>query len=115
MSVIKSLFIPCVDTSYDEMKMIEAFYCNDIATISKVTFVPYVKRGKIYYKAYLDIYMWHDTEVAYNLIKRINNPKVEARMVYKDDNWWVVEKNTLPFTHTIVNHLIERENPKFVF
>lgn len=115
MSAINSLFIPCVHADCTALDMIDIFYVNHIATVSRITFIPFInKENTINYRAYLDIHEWHDSEAAYNLISRIKNPEKEARFVYEDDNWWNIEINKKPWMtksgrgHTIVNWLLEQ-------
>lgn len=51
-----------------------------------------------YNRVYVGVYMWHDTEIAYNFIMRLCNPLVESRFVYNNENelWWVVHINKFP-------------------
>lgn len=113
MSVIKSLFIPFVELYVDANFIMNLFYENNLATISRVTFE---NNGTPYKKAYVDIYEWHDSEIAYNFIKRLNNEKVETRLIYIDDDWWVVKINFknesfyLNEETTFVNFLVYNEN-----
>jgi len=113
--VIKSLYIPAVDVAFTADYIMDAFYCQDIATISRVTLVTYnTKYGRLN-RAYIDIHEWHPTEGAYNFIQRIKDPNREARIVHNDDNWWAVEVNRTPFIttskkmakFTTVNHLLD--------
>lgn len=112
--VIKSLFIPAIDVSFTADYIMDAFYCQDIATISQVTLVTFnAKYGPIN-RAYIDIHEWHPTEGAYNFIQRLKNPNREARIVHSDDNWWAVEMNKNPFLYirknmvksTTINYLV---------
>jgi hypothetical protein len=67
----------------------------------KICVMPDFKRGQLFYKAYIEVAEWCDREAAYNLIKKIKDPRKEARIVYEDDNWWAVEetaKEDLQFT-----------------
>jgi hypothetical protein len=93
MNPIKSLYIPCLEVSVNGQQLIDAFYINEIATVSKVTIVPFLKNLTIYNKAYVDILEWHDTEVSYNFIQRLRNPSREARLVYSDDDWFAMYIN----------------------
>jgi hypothetical protein len=54
--------------------------------------MPDFKRNQLCYTAYIEVAEWCDREVAYNLIQKIKDPTKEARIVYEDDNWWVVEE-----------------------
>ena len=99
-SVIKSLYIPAVDVAFTADYIMDAFYCQDIATISRVTLVTYnTKYGRLH-RAYIDIHEWHPTEGAYNFIQRLRDPNREARIVHNDDNWWAVDVNRTPFITT---------------
>jgi hypothetical protein len=81
-----------------------AFVPNDRAVIAllleylglfktrKICVMPDFKRNQLCYTAYIEVAEWCDREVAYNLIQKIKDPTKEARIVYEDDNWWVVEE-----------------------
>jgi hypothetical protein len=114
-SVVKSLFIPAVDVSFSAEYIMDAFYCQDIATISRVTLISSPIKTGIYNSVYLDIHEWHPTEAAYNFIQRLKDPNREARIVHADDNWWAVSVNKNPFmtnnknltNFTTINHLVD--------
>ena len=100
-NVIKSLFIPSIDVRFNSDYVMDAFYCQNIATISRVTLVPFVsKSGILFNRGYLDIHEWHPTESAYNFIQRLKLLNREARIVHNDDEWWGVEVNKKPFITT---------------
>ena len=113
-SVIKSLFIGVIETSFTADHIMDAFYCQDIATISQVTIVPFNSKSGPLNRAYLDIHEWHTTEAAYNFIQRLKDSTREARIVHSDDNWWPVKVNKNPFItdsknlekFTTINHLV---------
>lgn len=113
MSVIKSLYIPFIEIYIDADFIMNLFYENNLATISRVTFE---NNGTAYKKAYVDIYEWHDSEIAYNFIQRLKNEKIETKLIYTDDDWWVVKINFkkesfyLNEETTFVNFLISTEN-----
>jgi hypothetical protein len=60
----------------------------------KICVMPDFQRGQLCYSAYIEVAEWCDREAAYNLIRKIKKPHVEARIVYEDDNWWTVEETT---------------------
>ena len=60
----------------------------------KICVMPDFQRGQLCYSAYIEVAEWCDREAAYNLIRKIKKPDVEARIVYEDDNWWTVEETT---------------------
>ena len=110
---IKSLFMPCVDAGYSALDLIDAFYDNGIATISRVAYKPYILNKTLYYRAYINVYEWHDTESAYNFIKSLQTPRKETRFVYQDDNWYVVRIDERPWLtdlekcYVTINWLLE--------
>ena len=115
MNVIKSILIPFVDTSISANYIMETLYCNDIATVSRVTLIHFTTKSGSYNRAYVDIHEWHETEVAYNLISKMYNTNKEARLVHSvDDDWWAIEINNDPnITHnkqfnynTTINFLV---------
>jgi hypothetical protein len=93
MNTIKSLYIPCLESSVTGNQIIEVFYMNGIATVGKVTLIPIIKNLTVYNKAYVDILQWHDTEVSYNFIQRLRDPSRETRLVYSDDDWFAMYIN----------------------
>ena len=113
-AVIKSLFIGAIETSFTADHIMDAFYCQNIATISRVTLVPFNGKSGPLNRAYIDIHEWHTTEAAYNFIQRLKETNRETRIVHADDNWWAVEVNKNPFmtnnknltNFTTINHLV---------
>ena len=95
-AIIKSLFIASIDASLNAEYIMEVFYCLDIATIKRVTLVPFSTKSGIFKRAYIDIHEWHPTEGAYNFIQRLKDPNREARIVHHIDEWWVVDVNKNP-------------------
>jgi hypothetical protein len=103
-----SLYIPHVEYGIDAQYIANTFYYQNIATIKRITLIPYIKPvGKYDYiclqRAYIDIHMWHDSEAAYSFIQRVRSPSIEARIIYDiidEAAWWVVEENFLPWITT---------------
>lgn len=60
----------------------------------KMCVMPDFQRNQLCYSAYIEVAEWCDREAAYNLIRKIKDPRKEARIVYEDDNWWTVEETT---------------------
>ena len=89
---INNLIIYCVELQYSHYYIADVFWYNNIAQVSKVTLIPYLKNGKVFNIAYITIGQWYDQ--AYNFIQRLKNPKNETRFVYNDDNWWPIKINT---------------------
>jgi hypothetical protein len=113
-TVIKSLFISAIEVSYSADDIMDVFYCQNIATISRITLIPYESISGVRNRAYIDIHEWHPTEAAYNFIKRLKENKYEARIVHSDDNWCVVGVNKKPLItnskkmskFTTINYLV---------
>ena len=71
----------------------------------KICVMPDFKRNQLCYTAYIEVAEWCDREAAYNLIRKIKNPNIEARIIYTDDDWWSVEETIeedLKFTQNAV-------------
>jgi hypothetical protein len=113
MAIIKSIYIPHIYINmfhkipnileynigdYIGDYIVDKFRKNNIANIDKIIFEPYklshIKSNKQKFcSAYLRIQNWHDTENAYNFIKRLQNENKETRFVHNMDNWWTVRIN----------------------
>lgn len=92
MSPITSVYIPNIQKDVDAEFIAHIFEKNDIAKVSRIA----IEHKKNKQFAYVAIEFWHDTEVAYNFINRLNNPNKEARIVYRGDDWWVAQINKSP-------------------
>lgn len=100
MSCVTSLYMPCIESNYCAHNMIDAFYSSGIATLSRVSYEPYLFKDNLYYRAYADVCEWHDTESSRNFRNKICDDNLEARFIYEDDNWFVVRQNFRPWvTH----------------
>jgi len=101
MNTITSLYIPCIQDTFNSEFIVNLFEKSGIAQVSRVAMEPIKKSVsnesfEKYNRVYIGIKVWNDTEAAFNLIKRLRNPSVEARIVYCDDNWWPVYINKYP-------------------
>ena len=94
------LMIPCVefpiDVAYEDQPRYVAntFLKQNIAKINDITLIPYWRNGVVVYVGFITILEWFDTENSYNFIQKLKNPSKETRMVYDDDDWWVIQLNT---------------------
>lgn len=91
---IKSLMIANVDSQQCAKNIANVFLNQNIAQVSSITLIPYLKETEILQMAYIDIEYWCDSEVAYNFLQRLKVPEGEARLVYATDDWWPVQINT---------------------
>ena len=101
MNTINSIYIPFVEQGVTSEYIMDVFASNEIATVSRITLIPYVSRSKYseerYSQAFIDIDTWHETEVAYNFIQSLRDFSKETRFTYSSTNWWTVEINPKPW------------------
>ncbi len=108
----KVLYIPCVPADYSMFNLFELFYDYGIATVSHVSYLSYFdKKNRLMNHVYITVDEWHDTEMAYNFIKKISADYDDAHypLIYSDDNWFPVslyKYKIPPNTYVIVNSLI---------
>ena len=111
MNPIASIYIPHVEQGITAQYIIEAFEDSEIATVSRITLIPYSSpskySGETYSQAFIDIYSWHETEAAYDFIQSLRSFDEETRFVHSDNKWWVVEVNQKPWITTM--ELFEKE------
>jgi hypothetical protein len=91
---IKSLMINYVESQYTQEYIANVFWRQNIAKVSSITFIPYLKNGEVCSIAYINIDQWCDSEASYNFIQRLNDSSKETRIVHRDDDWWPVQINT---------------------
>ena len=87
MSIIKSIYIKNVETGLKCKHIRNILKNQQIASVGKIIIV---NSRKGYSDVRVNIRKWHDTEVAYNFIKRIQNPSKETRLIHNEDDWWSV-------------------------
>ncbi len=72
-----------------------AFWSQNIAQVSSIVLLPYLKNNKLCQMAYIEIASWCDSEVAYNFIRRLKVLEGEARLNHNlNEDWWAVQINT---------------------
>ena len=97
--------------------MFDLFYADGIATISEIYYIPYYKtEGGLYYAVYITVNGWHDTEVAYNFIKKLK--KSSATLLYDnvDELSWpvyILDHKRPSNGYSIINYLIHPDNDTF--
>jgi hypothetical protein len=105
MNSIRSIYIPHVEEGITAEYIMDVIYSNGIATVSRITLIPYYfpskYSGETYKQAFIDIYAWHETETAYEFIQALKYSPEETRLVHSADNWWVVEVNPKPWITTV--------------
>jgi hypothetical protein len=111
MTTINSIYISRIEEDICAEYIMNAFEVNELATVSRVTLIPYHSpskyNGEKYCQAFIDIHSWHETEAAYNFIQGLKYSSEEIRFAYSGDLWWVVEVNHKPWVTTMA--LFEQE------
>jgi hypothetical protein len=90
---IKSITIPAVEVKYTADYIAHILWSNNIAQPNLITMVPYLRDDMVYNIVYIGIEFWCDSEVAFNFIKKLQDPLKEVRLVHNSDDWWNVEIN----------------------
>jgi len=111
MNYITSIYIPFVESNITADYIMDVFYNNDIATVSRLTLIhdvyPSKYSGLTYSQAFIDIHEWHDTEAAFHFIHCLNDSTKETRFTHYKDNWWPVLINQKPWITTM--HLFQED------
>ena len=100
---INSLMISNAEGVKNSEYIANAFWSQNIAQVSSIVLLPYLKNNKLCQMAYIEIASWCDSEVAYNFIRRLKVLEGEARINHNlNEDWWAVQINThyngQPFT-----------------
>ena len=100
---INSLMISNAEGVKNSEYIANAFWSQNIAQVSSIVLLPYLKNNKLCQMAYIEISSWCDSEVAYNFIRRLKVLEGEARINHNlNEDWWAVQINThyngQPFT-----------------
>lgn len=95
MSIILNLMMPCVEFGSADMHsyIMNVFRNQKLCKVSEVTLIPYNKNGSIVNVCFVKVKEWFDSECAYNFINRLKDKSKETRLIYEDDNWWLVKIN----------------------
>ena len=101
MKPITKIYIPFVEVSLQPQCIMDLFYNKEIATISIITFAP--STNKNYRQAILEIYSWHDTDYAYNIIMRLNKSSIGTLIEYLEKTLIIEIYNKSKHFHNIHN------------
>lgn len=82
-----------VETHFNHNFIADLFWRQNIAKVSLVTLVPYLKNEEVFYIAYITIGEWFNNIIAYNFMEKLMKEEGEARLIYEDENWWPVQIN----------------------
>jgi hypothetical protein len=90
---IKSITIPAVEVKYTAEYIANVLWSQNVAQTNLITMIPYLRENMVYNIVYIGIEFWCDSEVAFNFIKKLQDPLKEVRLVHNSDDWWNVEIN----------------------
>jgi hypothetical protein len=91
---INNLMISCVESQYTQEYIANVFWNQRIARVRSITLIPYLKNDIVCSIAYITIEQWGDSEASYNFIQRLKDDTKEARIIHRDEEWWLVKPNT---------------------
>lgn len=93
-SIKYSVYIPRIFNNINNNKIIDAFQKLGLGVVEKLDIIR--KTGKdnsTYYMAFIHFSEWGSSYAAINFRDRIENPEMEARLVYDDPWYWIVLPN----------------------
>ena len=103
MEMTRSLFISNVEDQFTPECIVNIFYNEGIANISRITLLPEDKfnietmdPNKKYNKAYIEVVSWHDTVRAHNILACLNNIAYKPILFYDEENCWEIKINKRP-------------------
>lgn len=84
-----SVYIPIIIGKITESQIKDIFNKLDIGLVSRVDFVSKINNsGNITRQAFVHFEKWYDTSSAKNLQIRIQDPNINAKLVYDDPKFW---------------------------
>lgn len=102
-ATIKTIYLPNIDDMCDIEFISNVFNKCGIAKVRSIAIEPQIIKSthpniatRKYNRAYIEIHSWHDTETARKFAKQLRDYRVETRLQYSNDNWWVVKVNQFP-------------------
>jgi hypothetical protein len=92
MNPMKSLVISGIDSvQFNNTKKLVYTIVRAFADHNNLAFIQNVTLLHGSQEAIVKIGQWKDTPQAEHFIRKLNNPsKVEVRLIYESDNWWIV-------------------------
>jgi hypothetical protein len=91
------LYIPSLFDAVNEKRIIQIF---EILRIGQVSYVDIIQKqnkyGDAYKSAYIHFDMWFDNNTTKNLQMKLNKKDGEARIIYDEPNYWIIQKSSIP-------------------
>ena len=104
--VISSFVIGNLDANCNPHYIFDALYTADIATVSRVTILPYQEWSPFmqtmleFTRAFVEVHEWHDTEAAFNIISALKKhqfiPFVWGEIVSKWSIYYDMDSVVVP-------------------
>lgn len=90
-----SVYIPRIFTNIPNSKIISTFKNLDLGKVKKMDIVYRTGTdGTTYKMAFIHFSTWYSNSAAINLRNRIEDPTIEAKLVYDDPWYWLVLPNS---------------------
>ena len=103
-SMIKSIYISNIEDQFTDECISNLFYNEGIASISRITMIPEDKfdskimdPNKKYFKAYIEVAVWHDTIKANNILSCLESNTYIPTLFYDCENIWEIKINKRPY------------------
>jgi len=93
---ITSFVIDGLDANCNPHYIFDALYTADIATVSRVTMLPYQEWSPFmqtmleFTRAYVEVHEWHDTEAAFNMISSLKKNQIVSFAFDETATTWSV-------------------------
>jgi len=125
LSPITSFVIDGLDANCNPHYLFDALYTADIATVSRVTMLPYQEWSPFmqtmleFTRAYVEVQEWHDTEAAFNMISSLKKHQIVSFVpgetvgewsIYYDLDSAVVPRYAVYKKETTIFHLATEDD-----
>ena len=110
-----SIYIPSILDEYANPQYIRSIFQNlNIGIVKRVDFQPINTSSTSSDKmAFVHMLYWYTNVVVENLQERINSTGLEARIVYDDPHYWVLQKNKRPIPDNYAEQLVQLQKSAF--
>jgi hypothetical protein len=90
---IRSFVIKSVEANIRANYIADVLYKQNIAKVSTISLIPYLKSDTVFQTAYITVAEWEDSESAYEFIQQLKYFKEDIPLVHQNNNWWSVTIN----------------------
>lgn len=90
-----SIYIPYVFSNIKHNRIADTFVMNGYGIVEKIDFVSKMNtNGKCYNSAYVHFSHWYDNETATQFKNTIEDPELQALLIYDNPWYWIILPNT---------------------